>query len=195
MNDFKEAILDLIKKNVPMTLIVGTVSEVDTGNDVCVVTPEDAPAHYDVKLRSIVQEDFGSRIVVYPKDGSKVLIGLIDNDPNNTALISISEFESILIEIQTSFKLRIKSDGQMLIDSDNIVFNSGANGGLVKSASTAAELNDIKTSLNTLKSLITSWTPVLGDGGTALKGVLATWSSSSLTSVVPSDLENIKIKH
>jgi len=195
MDDFRAAILSLIKSNVPMTLIVGTVSELDKDQDVCIVTPDDAPAHFDVKLRSIIDEDSDSKIVVYPKEGSKVIIGLIDNDPNNTAVISISEFESILITLQTLFKLELKSDGSLNISTDNIIVNNGVNGGLVKSAIAAAQVNEIKRSINTLKGLISSWVPVPTDGGAALKALLTSWSASTLASVSENDFENEKFKH
>lgn len=195
MTDLRDEILKLIKGQMKMTILIGEVLEVDKTKDVCVVKPEDSPEHFDVKLRSIVDETTNSRIVVYPAEESKVAIGLIENDPNNTLVLSVSAFESILIELSTTFKLLLSSDGKVTIDSPEIKFNDGTHGGLVKSAKVAEHINYTRSSLNTLKTAMASWVPVPTDGGAALKAAITAWLTSSISTVTAAEFENTQIKH
>ena len=92
------------------------------------------------------------------------------------------------------FKLHLKADKKLEINSPEIKFNSGTFGGVPKVSPTVAKLNKLEAELNQLKGLIASWVIVPGDGGLALKTLLsAAWTSTTLTPTTISDLENPKI--
>ena len=49
--------------------------------------------------------------------------------------------------------------------------------------------------LNTLKQVLTSWTPVPQDGGASLKASVASWAGRQLQLTRQSDYEDTKVKH
>lgn len=84
----------------------------------------------------------------------------------------------------------------MFSQIDEIIFQDGVNGGLIKIADLVTRLNDLEGLFNTLQNNFNTWVPAPTDGGTALKTVL---SSGFLIETVPdsqvSDFENEKFKH
>lgn len=87
---FKQAV-NLSRKNKgKFTLTVGTVKAVE--NDTCTVDN-----YEDVRLNSIV-EALDSQFTVYPKIGSKVVIGRLENE-DNAFVLGVSEIEKVIIKM------------------------------------------------------------------------------------------------
>lgn len=76
---------------------------------------------------------------------------------------------------------------------DIFVLNGGDLGGLVILGTALKSYNQLENSINTLKQLLTSWTPVTGDGGAALKAVISDWAGQQLNVTQQTDLENTAI--
>lgn len=91
-----------IDSRLPTQVLGGTVLRVDTGRAVCDVQPADigAPELLDVQLRAV--DDGSSKgFVLWPVVGSAVLVGLIENDPNNCFVAAVSQVESFTLSTQT----------------------------------------------------------------------------------------------
>ena len=89
-----------------------------------------------------------------------------------------------------------------LITSGLIALNGTNYGGLIKlmdpnnpQAGILSKLNNLESSINNLKTLLTTWIPVPTDGGAALKTIITEWSGMQLTETLSSDLENANITH
>ena len=71
----------------------------------------------------------------------------------------------------------------------------GSDGGswepIALGTTTDQQLTAIKNDINNLKTALSTWAPVVMDGGTALKAAITTWASTTLTvsSVEASDVE------
>jgi hypothetical protein len=108
---FKQAVSLSSKKKGKFTLTVGTVTAVE--NDTCTVDD-----YEDVRLNSIVEE-LNSQFTAYPKVGSKVVIGRLENE-DNAFVIGISEIEKVIIKI--SNQLFEFKEGNVTITIGNQVF-------------------------------------------------------------------------
>lgn len=87
---FKQAV-NLSRKNKgKFTLTVGTVKAIE--GDTCTVDN-----YEDVRLNAII-EATESQFTVYPKIGSKVVIGRLENE-DNAFVLGVSEIEKLIIKI------------------------------------------------------------------------------------------------
>lgn len=130
----------------------------------------------DVRLRAVVNGE-NSKILVTPEIGSYVLVADLAGDLSQLAVVGYSEVKKIEV------------------DTDKVIFNGGNNHGLVNINDLTQKLNAIEQDINTLKSIFTSWTPVVEDGGAALKAATQTWASSQLQITQISDYEDTNITH
>jgi hypothetical protein len=71
---------------------------------------------------------------------------------------------------------------------DKILLNGDENGGLVLANELKTQLDKTNQVVNALVQAITTWTPVAGDGGTALK----VFATTQLTGKTVGDYSNIK---
>lgn len=111
--------------------------------------------------------------ITVPAPGSKVLLGLVENQRAAT----------FLLFAETIQERRINGD---------------AYGGVVKADSLAQEINALRQDLNSLKQAFASWVPAggpSGDGGAGLKLLAASWYAQQLTPVASTSLQNTKVKH
>jgi hypothetical protein len=112
---FKQAVNISRKKKGKFTLTVGTVKAVE--NDTCTVDN-----YEDVRLNSIV-EGLDSQFTIYPKVGSKVVIGRLENE-DNAFVIGVSEIEKVIIKIgDQSFEFQ---DGNVTINMGDQFFEMKA---------------------------------------------------------------------
>lgn len=139
----------------------------------------------------------GDQVVAYLQDGRNIVMGAVYNDVDTRD--SEAEFEKVLIK---SKKYRIKavdeiveSAGTIKFNSNNVLFNSGTNEGMVKIIPLVAKLNALESQVNALKTILASWTPVPNDGGAALKTLVSGWAVSQMASTQKSQLENTNVKH
>lgn len=119
----------------------------------CTVERDGAPTLYDVLLNA-VDDDLQSYVTVYPKEGSNVLVAIIENQKTQSVVLRCSEVE----------KLKVKIGEQTLeIDKDGFVFNKGANNGMVIVKEMVDWMTKIYTDLQTLQKQLTTH-PVVGNG-------------------------------
>jgi len=172
-----DIIQHIVRGEMPVQVTAGKVTSVDENAGTCDVLPLNGPERYDVRLRAVA-DGRGTGVMIVPKTGSLVLIGIIDNMPEQSFVVAVSEVEKILVR-----------------DASYVEINGDTHGGLVISQEVAGQLNEIKNQINQLKQILTSWTPVPSDGGGALKTAVTAWASQSLPPVNAIDLENRKVKH
>ncbi|MCC9072452.1 hypothetical protein LNQ49_12750 [Flavobacterium sp. F-65] len=93
MSEFDELFRQVVsvsnKNKGKFTLIVGTVKSVE--NDTCTVDN-----YEDVRLNAII-ENLESQYTVYPKIGSKVVIGRLEKE-DNAFVLGVSEIEKVIIK-------------------------------------------------------------------------------------------------
>lgn len=103
----------------------------------------------------------------------------------NTVSVEVNE-DGVLVEL---------NDTKISLTDGKIQFNDGAFDGLVKVAELTDKLNTIEDSINALKQVFSSWTPVPQDGGAALKAAVGTWAGQQLQPTQQSQIENTKVTH
>jgi hypothetical protein len=102
--------------------------------------------------------------------GKPVIIGYIN--PDQLAEVGGTRIYSTDGNGAVQFAIYLRADGTCEVggDTDN----------MVRFVPVANSVNELKDSVNELKNLFTSWTPVPNDGGAALKSVVTSWASSPL---------------
>lgn len=108
--------------------------------------------------------------LVEPAEGSRVLIGIVENKKEACFLIYAETTERRFI-------------------------NGDAHGGLVKADPTAEAIAELQQDLNALKQVFTSWITVPNDGGAALKTGASTWAGQPLTVTTSTELQNPNVFH
>ncbi len=122
MSEIDQLLAQVIKGNTKQTkgfvLFVGTVKAVE--GDTCTVDD-----YEDIRLNAIIEET-DSQFTVYPKVGSKVVIGRLKNT-NSMFVIGVSDIEKLIIKIDNQvFEMK---DGKFTIKSGNISLKSILNDG------------------------------------------------------------------
>lgn len=176
MSQLTEAIRRIVAGQIKPAFVTGKVKSFDSSNYTITVDLNSGIDIEEVRIRSVIN-DQESGIFVEPVVGSFVLLGLIDNKIESLFVVGYSEVKS--------YKL----------NAELIHLNGDANGGLVKSAKVNSEINALKQELNTLKTIFSTWIPVVNDGGAALKTAVATWAGQQLNPGQAGDYENDKVKH
>ncbi len=147
----EEAIKSIAGKFQVKTICWGVAKDItDTS---CRVEREEAPEIYDVLLNAI-DDDLESYVTVYPKEGSNVLVAIIENLKTEAVVVKCSEVEKVKVKI---------GEQTLLMDKDGFVFNEGKNKGLVKIGSMVDWMKKIHADLQTLKTLLSTH-PVAGNG-------------------------------
>ena len=173
--EIKEAIKSIV--GVPgMMFVIGKVESV--GDETCSVKIADRIVINDVRLNASADGN-ADNILIKPKVGSMVLMAdLSGGELRSLVVISFSALDS----------MTVKFEGE-------VVINGGENEGLVKVVELTEKLNAIENDINNLKSIFSSWVPVVYDGGASLKLAATDWASKTLTKTTQKDIENDMIKH
>ena len=133
------------------TVCWGVVTQVT--ENTCTVEREDSPTLHDVLLNAI-DEDLQSCLTVYPKEGSNVLVAIVENLKTEAVIVKYSEVEKVKIKI---------GEQTLFMDKEGFVFNDGKNKGLVKISNMVDWMNKLYTDLQTLRILLSTH-PVSGNG-------------------------------
>ena len=178
--DRSKEIKEVIKSiaGVPgMMFVMGKVESV--GDETCSVKIADRLVINDVRLNASADGN-ADNILIKPKVGSMVLMAdLSGGELRSLVVISFSALDS----------MTVRFDGE-------VVINGGENEGLVKVKELTKKLNEIINDINSLKSVFkTGWTPMVYDGGAALKLAASSWYGSDLATISKEDIENDMIKH
>lgn len=155
MSQFDQVVEDAIKsiagKHQVKTVCWGVAKDVTDMS--CTVERDEAPTLYDVLLNAI-DDDLQSYVTVYPKEGSNVLVAIIENLKTEAVIVRCSEVEKVKVKI---------GEQTLLIDKEGFVFNEGANKGMVKIVEMVDWMAKIYADVQTLKGLLSTH-PVAGNG-------------------------------
>ena len=88
---FKQLVNSTRNKKKKFSLVVGTVKEIN--EDTCTVDDFE-----DVRLNAVI-DNLESQFTVYPKIGSKVIIGKLENE-SDMFVVRVSEIEKVKIKIE-----------------------------------------------------------------------------------------------
>lgn len=172
----EQAILKTGKKLQIKQVISGTAT--DVGETTCTVERDNAPSLFDVRLNAI-DDNLESHFTVYPKDGSQVLVAVIENLETEVVVVRCSEVAKVSIKT---------GEHSLVMDEDGTVFNEGEKG-LVKLAEMVSWMQKVSKDLTTLKTLLQT-SPVAGNGNP-----LAITFNPSTPNPQESTFEDDKIKH
>ena len=181
MNALVKLIQQVIHRELDDQGTTGKVISVDKVNCTCVINTsgdDDAdrePDTPDVQLRSII-DGTDTGIIIFPKVGTVVAVQMLFNDKGVLYVTGFSEIESIQVKIG-SFKY--------LLNENGMVFNDGANGGLVNVASLVERLNALESRMATHQHTVASFGISTPDPAT----------NSPLPQTTRGNLEDTKIKH
>lgn len=115
---FRQAVKGMIKEQLPMMVVSGTVKEVRE-NEID-VSRDEMPDLLDVRFQSVIDEELDSRFKIIPKVGSEVLCAIIENDVSEAYLLACSEVEKVEVKINDllfeleSGGVRITNQGENL---------------------------------------------------------------------------------
>lgn len=147
----KEAVKNILQDSQIKTICWGVAKDIKETS--CTVERDGAPELYDVLLNA-VDDDLQNYLTVYPKEGSNVLVAIIENLKTEAVVIRCSEVE----------KLKVKIGEQTLtIDKEGFVFNDGVNKGMVKIVEMVNWMTKVYADLQTLQTLLKTH-PVAGNG-------------------------------
>lgn len=125
-------------------------------------------------------------IVVKPTVGSKCLLGLIQNNANNSMLLFCEEMESYIILTDVGFKIEL-TKAMLTLNGDNY-------GGIVKAPELKTQLDKLSERVDKIITALSTSPTSPSDGGSAYKSAI----SSQLSGIAKEDfsaIENDKIKH
>lgn len=204
MAGLKDIIRKLSKEGDSASIMVGTVSAVDTEARTVDVEPlnEDAPV-LGVNLQANQEAKVG--VVLFPRVGSFVAVAMLTGYAAGVVVLT-EDIESVEVVISDSTsRLTIDEDGARLyvdkntsaeFSKDGIVLNGGDLGGLVKIQEIKDNLDTLKQYCEALKSATSAGIAAVG-AGTAANGTTgATAFDTAMVSqsIVFKDMENDKVK-
>jgi hypothetical protein len=138
------------------------------------------PEFFDVRLQSVISGADG--FVLIPAVDSVGIVTFVNNTTGYLATCSKID------------KMIVKSDVEILIDCEDIKFNGGSNGGLIKINDLVSKLNAVEQKVNDLITACSSVVVALAPAGTFPLASFFT-SVTPLTPTQTTDIENDKIKH
>lgn len=198
MNPVKQAIADIVCSLSSATSfqpISLSVKAVDVSKRTLNASDVNGSVFHSIRLQYL-----GASILLVPAVGSTVLV-FYDFDSHCGFVAGCSKIESAEIVIGDTSAvmdddgLRIKTEKMSAdINRENIIFNGGDLGGLIKVEDLTKRLNLIENDINKLKTVMSGWAPVSQDGGAALRTAAASWYGAQLTTTKRGDYENTKIK-
>jgi hypothetical protein len=125
----RAAIIQIMREQLPLQVFPATVKTVNRAEACIDAQPVDsaAPELFDVRLRA-VDDDTATGLIVWPKPGSVVLIGLINNDLNTAFVVAASEAESFTMATTEESLLTILQDLLTALQQLTVPTPSGVSG-------------------------------------------------------------------
>lgn len=182
----QEAIESAAKKIVPVFVSQGTVSEVDKVTKTCTVERQELPPLYDVRLNA-VSEPSENTLTVFPKQGSRVLVAVVENISTDTYVLTADDPESIEIKLGNS---------TFIVTADLIEINGGDNGGLTITPTLVSNLEKNNAILEAILNILTG-APINEPGNgnpSALQAALSTAVAGKEIGDF-TEIENDKVTH
>jgi hypothetical protein len=113
----QETVKNISGKNQIKTVSWGIVTEIT--ETTCTVERDNAPELYDVLLNA-ADDDLRSYVTVYPKLGSNVLIGIVENLNTEAVILKCSEVEKVKVKIGGQTLVLDESGWNINSSSDNL---------------------------------------------------------------------------
>jgi hypothetical protein len=122
-------IQQIVREQLPVQVFPATVTSVNRAEACFDAQPIDtaAPELFDVRLRA-VDDDTATGLIIWPKEGSVVLIGLINNDLNTAFMVAASEAESFTMATAEQSLLTILQDLVTALQQLTVPTPSGVSG-------------------------------------------------------------------
>ncbi|MEO1006845.1 MAG: hypothetical protein AAFW67_13565 [Cyanobacteria bacterium J06638_38] len=195
MANIKELIQMIVKPMVKPQHVRAEVESVDTSDQhIQVKTLEHGSKRFKVKLR-VIADGEESGFILYPKVGSPVIIGIVDNNPADCFVAQYSECDGMQFVIKDKHSFKVDANGNAVWTANNQIHFDGATNGLIKIPELVQKINTLESDLNALKTAFNGWTPVPNDGGGALKIATGAWAGSSITQTTESDIKHDKVEY
>lgn len=179
-SELSTALYDVIKRVTRGAAVVeGVIASVDEAAFTCDVSirnseSETPTTFFDVPLRVLVSNQ--ASVIEIPEINTQCVICFRDSNIGRPQILMIHKALKILVIC------------------DQVTFNGGTLGGMVKVNDLVTRLNTIEQDINVLKTAFSAWVVVPTDGGAALKTAATAWYSQQLQPTQVNQLENIKIK-
>lgn len=156
--------------------VMGEVVSVES--EICTVKIAGRLTVSDVRLNASADGN-ENNILAKPVKGSMVLMAdLSGGELRDLVIIALSEIDTLTVKF-----------------AGDVVVNEGKNDGLVKVIELTQKLNAIEKDINNIKQVFKSWSPVVYDGGAALKAAATSWAGQALQETKQDDIEDKRIKH
>lgn len=169
-NAFARAVRSLTRGH---NIVDGIVKDVDETKFTADITVN-GTTFFEAPLRVLVGSQ--ASVIEIPTVGTRVLLAFRDGSIQRPQILMVHQVDKLLIKC------------------NEVIFNDGQLGGMVKVMDLTTKLNNLEKDLNLIKQVFIAWSPVTGDGGAALKAAAATWAAQQLSLTQRTDLENAKIK-
>ena len=181
------ALVNAIKRNVAIPVIVGEVTTVNS-NFTCDITPVDGgPVYHDIRLKASVDADEKGLIII-PSVGASVILVRIGHDENNAYVLAASKIDRYFIKTESGITLELTSSGELHL-------NGNAFKGVLKH-------DDVKHALDTLQQSVNL---IVGAGQAAFQALSVLDGGASASAfnagisarqpIVTNNLQNPKVKH
>jgi hypothetical protein len=127
---FRSALVRTMQGLVPVQVVPGTVLAIDRAAACIDVQPldETAAPFLDVRLRA-VDDGQATGFIQWPKEGSDVLVGLINNDRNTAFMVAASQVETFTLSSADESLLTWLQDLVKQIQQLQLLSNYGATTG------------------------------------------------------------------
>lgn len=187
-DNLKRLIDGILKRGqTPLMVCVGTVSNIDEDKRICDVAIDDELKLSNCRLNAII-DSYDNRLLVVPKDQSKVAFVTIGGKYTELLILAYSEIEKVLLTI---------GDSDIVIQDGSIQMNGGDLGGLIKIEDLTDKLNGLVSEVNALKENFNTHTHLVTTTAPA-----GEWTSKTTTKIASdasrfnkSDYEDSKITH
>ena len=114
----------------------------------------------NVKIKPIVcdgdQSEMG--IILYPAVNSFVLVGKINEENTDLAILSCTKVDSIAFEMQNNLSLQVSNDGTAKFNTGNLILNNGDQDGIPLVKPLTNVIADLQNKVNQLITAFTTHT-------------------------------------
>lgn len=177
----EQAFLQLFQKLMPKAAVVsvGTVKSVDKSNHTCDVERDGQPTLFNCRLNATIDKH-ESHLVAFPAKDSFVAVLIYDPEGTDSIVIATTAIDEISAKIKNT---------TMVMTSDDIVFNGGVLGGIVKVSELTKQLNGFVNVFNTHTHVVNT------TGSATAQSGMAQVVTVKQSDFKQADYENKKVKH
>lgn len=149
-SEIRAIIKRIAQENVPMQTTLCRVISVDStsGKESIEADPLNDDANFkETRLRASLNGATAG-IVVYPKVGTEVIVGILDNNLSSAFVIQVNEPEQIKITTTQGIKFNLLTSGTVEVDAPKIVLRKGILLGIPSVIPLVSMLNRLEVAFN-----------------------------------------------